>query len=240
MTTICEDCYHVSMSRLSDHEKALDLRRKGKSYSQIKETLGISKSTLSDWLRNYPLSKEQMYLLTGKSEQKIERYRETRLRIKNEKFSIVVENEKHKILPISLKEIFMAGLFLYWGEGTKGSNCTVSVSNTDYRVIDYFVHWLEVCFLVPRKKIKISLQLYSDMNINSAINFWKKTLHMSSKQFIKPYIKKSIQKTINQKNGYGHGTCQAYIYDVKIKTRIMAGFEVIYKELEEYKKKTYN
>ena len=228
------------MSRRFDHEKALKLRREGKSYSQIKEVLGISKSTLSDWLRDYPLSKEQIYTLQGSTEKKIERYRETRLKTKMKKFSDAIEYERSKLLPLRLKENYIAGLFLYWGEGTKGSNCSVSVSNTDYRVIDFFIHWLEACFLVPRKKIKIGLQLYGDMDINKAINFWKKALHMSSKQFIKPYIKQSMQKTINQKYGYGHGTCQAYIYDVKIKTRIMAGFEVIYKQLEEYEKKTYN
>jgi len=43
------------MARFQDKEKALALRKQEMSYSQIKSILGISKSTLSSWLRDYPL-----------------------------------------------------------------------------------------------------------------------------------------------------------------------------------------
>ena len=41
------------MARKKDKQKALTMRKKGMSYSQIKEKLGISKSTLSGWLQAY-------------------------------------------------------------------------------------------------------------------------------------------------------------------------------------------
>jgi DNA-binding CsgD family transcriptional regulator len=36
------------MARFIEHQKALELRKQGKSYSEIKKILDISKSTLSD------------------------------------------------------------------------------------------------------------------------------------------------------------------------------------------------
>ena len=48
------------MARFKDHEKALALRKQEISYSQIKKILGVSKSTLSDWLHKFPLSEEKI------------------------------------------------------------------------------------------------------------------------------------------------------------------------------------
>ncbi|PIR82779.1 hypothetical protein COU20_00415 [Candidatus Kaiserbacteria bacterium CG10_big_fil_rev_8_21_14_0_10_59_10] len=42
------------MARRADHQKAVLLRKQGKSYNEIKEILGIAKSTLSGWLHDYP------------------------------------------------------------------------------------------------------------------------------------------------------------------------------------------
>jgi len=40
------------MARIIDKQKAIKLRKQGKTYGQIRQELGISKSTLSDWLSN--------------------------------------------------------------------------------------------------------------------------------------------------------------------------------------------
>jgi len=40
-----------------DKQIAIQLRKEGNSYSQIRDTLGVSKSTLSYWLRNLKISK---------------------------------------------------------------------------------------------------------------------------------------------------------------------------------------
>ncbi len=42
------------MARYEDKKKAISLRKKGYSYNKIKEELGVSKSTLSSWLKDYP------------------------------------------------------------------------------------------------------------------------------------------------------------------------------------------
>lgn len=48
------------MTKILEKQKAINLRKKGYSYSQIKEELGTSKSTLSAWLCDMPLSKERI------------------------------------------------------------------------------------------------------------------------------------------------------------------------------------
>jgi len=68
------------MAKFREREKAIALRKERQmSYSQIKKILKVSKSTLSLWLRNYPLPEEKIKELQKKgwerSEAAIERFR---------------------------------------------------------------------------------------------------------------------------------------------------------------------
>jgi orotate phosphoribosyltransferase-like protein len=44
------------MARIRDRQNAIELRKQGKTYGQISNELRITKSTLSGWLGDYPLS----------------------------------------------------------------------------------------------------------------------------------------------------------------------------------------
>jgi len=215
------------MARFKDHKKALILRKQGKSYSQIKKILKVSKSTLSPWLRNYPLSKQRIRELRDWNEQRIEKYRETMRRKREKRLKQFYKTQKRLVLPLNARELFLAGLFLYWGEGTKTRPAALSVSNTDPSIIKFFIVWLTNSIKVSRKKIKIQLHLYKDMNIKKEICFWSKILNMPRKQFTKPYIKKNFLKNINHKGGFGHGTCNACIGNARLSEKIIMAMKVI-------------
>ena len=153
------------MARLKDREKALALRKQEMSYSQIKKILGISKSTLSYWLRDYPLSKERIRELRDHNERRIERFRETMKRKKEKRLRKIYKTQKKSILPLKARELFIAGLFLYWGEGTKSRKDRLSISNSDPSAIKFFIYWLNKSFKIPTKKMRVGLHLYKDMNI---------------------------------------------------------------------------
>jgi len=214
------------MTRIKDRRKALELRKLGKSYSQIKKELGISKSTLSDWLREYPLSKEQIDSLRGKNPRRIEKYRETMRRKHQTRLNKYYTEEKSKWLPLSKRELFIAGLFLYWGEGGKSLNGQLIINNTDPKLIKFMLHWLTNVIFVPKNKIKVCVHLYIDMEIQTEINYWVKELDLPLTQFIKPYIKKSQRTNIDHK-GFGHGTCGLMVNDTRLKERILMGIGAI-------------
>lgn len=215
------------MARIEDREKALKLRKQGKSYSQIKNALGISKSTLSNWLHEFPLSKEQIRLLRDINEVRIERFRETMRQKRVKRLEQVYREQKDKILPLSKRELLIAGLFLYWGEGTKAVNSTFAIANTDPEILKFAIFWLTKILGVKKEQIKIGLQLYRDMNVTKEMQFWSKVLDLSLLQFHKPYIKETSQKRINHKGSFGHGTCVVYYFNVKIKERVMMYIKAI-------------
>jgi hypothetical protein len=215
------------MARFKDHEKALVLRKQGKSYSQIKKILGLSKSTLSCWLRNYPLSKQRIRELRDWNEQRIERCRETKQKKKEIRLNTFYQQQKKIIFPINQREFYLAGLFLYWGEGAKTKTTILSLSNTDPSIIKFFIRWLIKILEVPKEEIKIHLHLYRDMDIKREIEFWRKNLNISVGQFTKPYIKKSSYKSINHKGTFGHGTCNASFGNARLTEKILMAIKAI-------------
>ena len=115
---------------------------------------------MSHWLKDYPLSKKQLKLLRSQGEEsRIENFRET-MRAKREKrLENVFRKAERELLPLSRKELLMAGLFLYWGEGTKVMNKSLIVTNTDPSVIKFTLFWMTKILNIPKHKIKMSLHL---------------------------------------------------------------------------------
>jgi hypothetical protein len=215
------------MARFEDKNKALALRKQEMSYSQIKSILGVSKGTLSAWLKDYPLSKEKIDALRGKNEKRIEKYRETRKKTKEKRLNEFYLEEKNKVLPLTDRDFFIAGLFLYWGEGSKTMSREVSVSNTDPSMINFFINWVVNCLKVPKEKICITLHFYNDMNIDKEIKFWSEKINIPKNQFSKPYIKQTSIKSINYKGMFGHGTCNARIFDARLSEKVLMAIKSI-------------
>lgn len=206
--------------------EALKLRKQDKSYSQIKEKISVSKSTLSNWLRNYPLSKEKIRQLQGPNEKRIEKFRET-MRLKREaRHKSVYLKMKKKLLPLSKKETFLLGLALYWGEGLKASPSQVNFSNSDPSMIRFYLHWLIKNVGVDKGKVRIDLHLYKDMDVKKEMLFWSKITGAPIKQFSRPYIKETTLKSVVYK-GFGHGTCTIRYGNVHLKEEVMMGIKAI-------------
>ena len=216
------------MARLKDRENALALRKQGMSYSQIKEKLGIGKGTLSVWLKDYPLSKERIRELRDCSAQRIERFRETMRGKREKRLKEFYEQQKKIIFPLNKRELYLAGLFLYWGEGDKCKpSCAIGISNTDPSVIRFFISWANKSLNVPKERIFLTLQLYTDMSIEKEHKYWSEVLETPLSQFKRPYIKKTSSDRINHKGGFGHGTCRAKILNARLAERTMMAIQTI-------------
>ncbi|MEK7077160.1 MAG: hypothetical protein AAB967_02925 [Patescibacteria group bacterium] len=208
-------------------EKAIRLRlEKQLGYSSIRKLVPVSKSTLSNWLRNFPLTEERIRELKKagwpKFEARVEKYRAT-MKKKRE----MEDQKEYKTYTkrfskkMSQESFFVAGLMLYLAEGSKTSNYTVSVANTDARVIKFFTKWLQVFFEVPKEKLKASLHLYENMAIEKEKDFWKNELGFDRSQFYKPYITTNKKSSFLYKESFRHGTCSVIFSNTRLKRKIM-------------------
>lgn len=213
------------MAQIILRRKVIALRKLGKSYRQIKQEIKVSKSTLSNWLKNYPLTRDQIYNLSH-NDKSTEKYRTT-MQLKREKQLLGYYDEaKLTLPPISKRELYLAGLLLYWDEGSKANRYRVSISNTDPAVLKFSIYWIVHALEVPKEKIHIDLHLFSDMNIHAACEYWSKELKIPIIQFSKPYIKQSKKTAIDHK-GFGHGTCHVRVNDTVLHEKIMMAIKAI-------------
>ncbi|MGM0629304.1 MAG: hypothetical protein ACQESA_02665 [Patescibacteria group bacterium] len=133
---------------------------------------------------------------------------------------------KKDIGKLSKREIFIAGMFLYWGEGSKTAKTLVSVSNTDPAVLRFFIKWLEVLG-VKKERLNVKLHLYKDMDEDLEKRFWSKEIGVPLKHFSDSYIKDSKVSGITYKNGFGHGTCNVRVYNSDLERYIMMSLKFI-------------
>ena len=189
------------------------------SYSQIKEEVPVSKGTLSVWLRDYPLSQKHIKRLRDNSSKRIENYRNTMAKKKEDRRKGVYDEVGKYLGKFSDRDYYMAGLFLYLGEGLKTQDYTVSVANTNPVVSKLFIKWLEL-LEADRSKIKVKLHLYRNMDLDKEVEFWSKELSISKKNFMKPYIKESKSDRINYSNSFNHGTCNVVYHGRDIADKV--------------------
>lgn len=215
------------MARLQDRYKAIELRQEGKSYSQIKEILEVGKGTLSVWLRGFPLPEARLRELRDWSQRRIERFRETMKKKRDHRLQGVYDEQKKRLLPLTRKELFIAGLFLYLGEGLKATTSEVALSNTDPKVIQFFVYFLTKICSISVSRLRVRLHLYEDMDPAREVEYWIGVSGIPKEQFRKPYIKKSSLARISYRGGFGHGTCNVIASDVKLFEQIKMGIQAV-------------
>lgn len=213
-------------------EKAIKLRKEERlSYSEIKERLDVAKSTLSYWLRDYPLTEEEIKKRQRQGWENAkagrERYRNTMRKKKKKKQQAVYERYEKMFADLSDREFLVAGLMLYLGEGTKKKEATVSIINTDFSILNLFIAWMEKFLDVNRKDIKAHLHLYENMDIKEEKRFWQDALDFDESQFYKPSIRKLQENSFSYQDTSRHGTCALYVYGVKERREVIMGMKAL-------------
>lgn len=213
------------MAHGADKNFAIKLRKQGKSYSQIKAELGVSKSTLSLWLRDLPLSEKRLRELRDFSQIRIEKTRATKLLKKQTRRKSVYKKVAEDIESTKDKEFF-AGFYLYWGEGTKTAEYTVALTSSDTAIIACFIKWLQMLG-VSKEDMRVKLHVYSDQNVAERIAFWSDATGLSSAQFYKPYVKNSLLSNMTYKGMFGNGTCTVLYHNRDVYEYVMAGIQYL-------------
>ena len=184
-------------------EKAIKLRKGGLTYSEILNQIPVAKSTLSLWLRSVGLSKQQEQTLTKKKLEAAKRGGMRKREIRLEMIEKMNKDAAEEIDRLITKDLWLAGVMLYWAEGAKQKDHNVSqkvcFSNSDPAMIKLFLMWLEDVIKISRENIRFIIFIHKTADVNKALEFWS-LLVGCQKSEIKVYFKKhKIQRT-NRKN----------------------------------------
>ena len=190
--------------------QAIVLRKKGKSYKEIRKLVPVSKSTLGLWFRSVKLSKIQLQTLTKK---KLEGARRgglarklTRLKITQE----IVKTSKVEVGHLSGREFWLVGLALYWAEGSKARvknpSQGITFSNSDPKMLKFFLKWVLQVLKIPEQKIIFELYIHHTYysKINKIRRYWADIFSLPLSKFDRIYYKKNRIKRLRDglENGY--------------------------------------
>jgi len=169
-----------SIVKTDERKRARALRRdEGASIKEIAERVGVSKSSVSHWVRDIDLTPEQHAALLLRNPA-YNRQRSgvaihaARRRAEREGFQ---REGRRRAGAGDLS--FVAGCMLYWAEGAKARN-QLQFANSDPVMARFFVDFLKKHFDLPPEQIRITCHLYSDhLEKQSEVEqFWLDTLRL--------------------------------------------------------------
>ena len=216
--------YEIGIMKVNERNKAVELRKRGKTFGEILREISVSRGSLSYWLRDITLTPEQSERIKYKNEQikeKFIKFNELRKDKSQQDKSIIISNAIKEIDVLSARELKLMGIALYWAEGYKGPACKgVEFTNTDPAMIKLMMRWFrEVCG-VRESKFRIRLQVYNEKNVDKIIDFWAKNTGIPHSQFTKPYLKTSPTSKKKVGNLTPCGICSIRISDIQLITKI--------------------
>jgi hypothetical protein len=83
--------------------------------------------------------------------------------------------------------LFIAGIALYAGEGTKVEGKGIGFANTDPRMIVLFLAWLRRFFVIDEARLRLRLYLHADLDLEAAVTFWAGLTGIPRSQFHSSY-----------------------------------------------------
>ena len=191
-------------------ERAIQLRRQGRSYGQIQAELGVSRGSLSLWLRDVPLSEEQAHFLEER--QRLALLKASTARHSSARFreKWLVNQARAQIGPISDGELFVAGVVAYWAEGAKtkpwGPREGVDFINSDPGMIRLFAAWLDLVG-VSRDERSYRVSIYASADVKAAIRYWSDVVGVPADRFLRTTLKRHNPQTTRRNVGPDYRGC---------------------------------
>lgn len=197
--------------------------------------LGVSRSTVSLWVRDIDLTPEQHEVLRQRNPIYNSQLNGSRAnfdkgharRRRYQQFG------RTRVLGESGGSLYVAGCMLYWAEGDKARN-SVRLSNSDPEVARLFLGFLRECFGVRDEQVRISCNLFADhaARQREIEQFWLDALRLPASSLrasaVNRYSRYSQKK---RKNRLPYGTCRVAVHSTETVQAIygsiqeFAGFE---------------
>ena len=214
-----------------DKTIAINLRKTGKSYSEIRSLLGIPKATLSDWFKNERWSDRVKKFLNEKNieESRIRIVTLDKIRGKNlnklyNEARVEAGEEFHLL---KYHPLFTTGIAIYWGEGDKATSCGFRISNVDPLMIKTFRRFLiDVC-RVEERRIRATLLLYPDLDDKTCKDFWIEKAGLAPNNFTKSVV--IMGKT--KKRRVPYGVCGLIYSSRFLKEKMLVWIKLLGEEL---------
>lgn len=221
------------MIRLEEkYEQAVVFRKRGFTYSEIAKIVGVSKSTISNWLSKKAFSKKVRVENTQRAARdnvkRISLVNKARAAERKARYSEAVRGAETEFRHYKKDPLFTAGLMAYIASGDIGDSTRIRLTSSEPMVHAVFVYFAHAYLGSEKDSIHFWLILYSGLNEKKCMMLWSKKTKISIAQFYKTqYIN---QKASN--GGLQHGTGNTIIGNTVLKRKLLRWIELFSKELQ--------
>ncbi|HEX2792635.1 MAG TPA: hypothetical protein VHO23_02880, partial [Candidatus Paceibacterota bacterium] len=205
-----------------EKEAAIGLRQLGESLKTIATKLNVSKSTVSLWVRDIPLSADAADRI-ARSYSNGQRASQTALRSRTLARLLVAKNEAEALIdgfqPDARVALIMCSL-IYWCEGGKRPNDSdLTFSKSDGALIESYLSLLRQAVPLNERKFRVRMHLHEYHDEEAQLKFWSKMTRIPEQQFTKTYWKPHTGK--RYRDGY-QGCIHIGYHDVTVSRKIHA------------------
>ncbi|MEW6101909.1 MAG: hypothetical protein AB1481_06420 [Candidatus Omnitrophota bacterium] len=209
--------------KILERNRAIELRRQGKTFSEVLKEIPVSKGTLSYWLKDIALTPEQLAKIQYKNDKVKSKFIEfNRLRKlqaeRNKQF--ITDKAMQEIGILSKRELKMLGAALYWAEGHKTGARAVDFVNTDAAMIKLMMRWFRETCAVEEEQFRIRISIHNPADAEKAKSYWSGITGVPLTQFTKIYTKLSPTSGRKVGNLAPYGICAIRVSDISLITRI--------------------
>lgn len=207
-------------------EKAIGLRKLGRSCSEISVELDVPLSTIKRWVKGVSLTDTQRKFLIDRKWKGSKKSGETRRKNAiTRRREWIAEGEKEARFDVW---DHAAGCMIWWAEGDKGLYA-VKVVNCDPSLLRCFVDFLRKYYGLTDEQFALSVQYHEkSLNKTEIMDFWKSSLGLQTIKSFGLYSKE--KKSSKTKHKYGVG--RVIVYDTHLAHRLLGSVRVYLKNKE--------
>jgi hypothetical protein len=177
---------------------------------EIAERLKVSKGSVSLWCFDIKLTKKQIQILHDKMVRGSYKGRAIGAKIQKDRKRRNIETfllqGKRDIPELKKRELFIGGLGLYWGEGSKKS--AVRFYNSDPGAVTFMMRWFREILKIEESRfyMYININNIHKKRLQAVIDYWSKITRINAKQFRKPSLIKTKNKKVYDNFSEHYGT----------------------------------
>jgi transcriptional regulator with XRE-family HTH domain len=192
--------------------KARELREQGLDYEEIVAELGVSKSSVSLWVRDMPRPERLTeQACRERSLELFRRYWAAQRPIREAARQADVRAAFAEIGQLNDREVLIAGAIAYWCEGTKNKPHNrridrVAFINSDPALICFFMRFLAVAG-ITRDRLICRLHIHESADVEAAQRFWLDVTGLEPEQFARPTLKRHNPTTVRKNTGDNYHGC---------------------------------
>jgi transposase len=191
--------------------RARELRASGGTYDEIAAELGVSKGSVSLWVRDLPrrgrLSYEEF---RKRNAEGVARYWAAERPVREARLREISDSAFAQIGALTEREILIAGAVAYWCEGSKNkphrTENRVIFVNSDPGLIRLFMRFLTATGVTPERLI-CRVHIHQSADVDGAQQFWRELTGLPEDQFREPTLKRHNPKTVRKNTGEDYHGC---------------------------------